>query len=74
MNSSDFEREIRNILVRVNGLININDQGNQELLDRRLQGLRDKLNYLYAKAHRENRDVCQTVYEAIGDGNESDKE
>ena len=66
MDNSLLEKEVVDLLYRVEGTIKVNEQGNPLLVDRKLQGVKDKLTSLLSKTRKKNLDevVLNSIEEA----------
>lgn len=55
MDSNELENEVRDLIIRVEGTINVLHRPDVIRADRKLQGIRDKLRHLLYKAVQERK-------------------
>ena len=76
MNEKELINGMRDALVRVEGTIKVNEQGNPVRVHTKLQGIRDKLIYLINKAERKGRSESEEIKDkvqiTVGTKSESD--
>ena len=65
--NDELIKSITDMLCRVEGAIRINEQGNSLLVDRKLQGLKDKLVHMLAKVSRKQTDAESRLVSAVKD-------
>lgn len=76
MEDKYIQEGLRDVLVRVEGTIKINEQGNSVRVHTKLQGIKDKLihliNKVEGKKRSESEDIKEKIRITVGTKDESD--
>lgn len=73
MNREELITDVKDLLVRIEGTINVLHRGDQIRANQKLQGMRDKIGHMLLKLTKEDAALNSKIQEAIGK-NENDSD